>query len=313
MPLRASSTPGPTTEAKIGWTRAVELPGGSEAFAPASLVYLYFNTEGPDGYFCPPTSNGLAAGPSLDAAILGGLYELIERDAFLITWMNRLTGAASGLLRHGGIAARIRSHYARFGVEALVFDITTDIGVPVMMAMAVDRSGDGPAVVVGLGCHLNPAVALKKALMEVCQVRPSETIKFAKTPPAERLKVYGDVKTLEDHAGFAAIPGNLHEFDFLLDSPRSQRIESLPDASAGDDESRLGALRKMLRAADCRVAYVDLTTPDVAPYGVSCGPRQCYRIAADAFRSGRGTARRSRLFEAAAKLGTQTESEPRTI
>jgi ribosomal protein S12 methylthiotransferase accessory factor len=156
----------------IGWTRAVELPAGSEAFVPASLVYLYFNTEGPDGYFCPPTSNGLAAGPSLDSAVLSGLYELIERDAFLITWMNRLAVPRVDYSSMAGIVARIRSHYARFGVEALVYDITTDIGVPVMMAMAVDRSGGGPAVVVGLGCHLNPAVALKKALMEVCQVRP---------------------------------------------------------------------------------------------------------------------------------------------
>src|SRR5437899_196283 len=241
---RQYATPGfryarPDDQSKIGWTRAVELPNGSEAFAPASLVYLYFNTEGPDGYFCPPTSNGLAAGPSLDGAILGGLYELIERDAFLLTWMNRLPAPRVNYSGIGGIAARIQSHYARFGIYALVFDITTDIGVPVMMAMAVDRSGDGPAVVVGLGCHLNPAVALKKALMEVCQVRPSETIKFSKTPPAERLKTYRDVKTLEDHAGFAAIPGNLHEFGFLLDSPRSRQIECLQNASANEAKADL--------------------------------------------------------------------------
>ena len=131
----------PDMQTPIGWTRAVELPAGSEAFVPASLVYLYFNTEGPDGYFCPPTSNGLAAGPSLDSAVLSGLYELIERDAFLITWMNRLAVPRVDYSSMPGIAARIRSHYARFGIEALVYDITTDIGVPVMMAMAVDRSG----------------------------------------------------------------------------------------------------------------------------------------------------------------------------
>jgi ribosomal protein S12 methylthiotransferase accessory factor len=205
----------PDVQTAMGWTRAVELPAGSEAFVPASLVYLYFNTEGPDGYFCPPTSNGLAAGPSLDSAVLSGLYELIERDAFLITWMNRLAVPRVDYSSRAGSVARSRSHYARFGVEALFYDITTDIGVPVMMAMAVDRSGDGPAVVVGLGCHLNPGVALKKALMEVCQVRPSQSIKFAKSSPAETLKAYSDVKTLEDHAGFAAIPGNLHEFDFV--------------------------------------------------------------------------------------------------
>jgi ribosomal protein S12 methylthiotransferase accessory factor len=115
---------------------------------------------------------------------------------------------------------------------------------------------------------LNPAVALKKALMEVCQVRPSQSIKFAKTPPAERLKVYGDVKTLEDHASFAGNPANLHEFDFLWHSGRSRRIEEMPDGAAGDEKADLTHVVGRLRAADCRVAYVDLTTPDVAPYGV---------------------------------------------
>jgi ribosomal protein S12 methylthiotransferase accessory factor len=180
---RQYATPGfkyakPDDQSKIGWTRAVELPDRSEAFAPASLVYLYFNTEGPEGYFCPPTSNGLAAGPSLDAAILGGLYELIERDAFLLTWMNRLPAPHVDYAGIGGIADRIRSHYARFGVEALVFDLTTDIGVPVMMAMAVDRSGEGPAVVVGLGCHDRRP----EALMEVCRW-PVGNHQLSKTPP----------------------------------------------------------------------------------------------------------------------------------
>jgi ribosomal protein S12 methylthiotransferase accessory factor len=115
---------------------------------------------------------------------------------------------------------------------------------------------------------LNPAVALKKALMEVCQVRPSQSIKFAKTPPAQRLKDYSDVKTLEDHASFAGNPANLHEFDFLFNSGRSNQIDELPDASAGDEKADLAHCIKLLRAVGCRVAYVDLTTPDVAPYGV---------------------------------------------
>jgi ribosomal protein S12 methylthiotransferase accessory factor len=291
----------PDDQSKIGWTRAFELPGEAEVFAPASLVYLYFNTEGPDGYFCPPTSNGLAAGPSLEAAILGGLYELIERDAFLLTWMNRLPAPRVDYTAIDGIAARIRTHYARFGVEVLVFDITTDLGIPVMMAMAVDRSGYGPAVVVGLGCHVNPIVALKKALMEVCQVRPSETIKFTKSPPANRLKTYVDVKTLEDHAGYAAIPGNLHEFTFLLDNPHTKQIVS--DKSPRDVKAALADCVERLHAAGGRVAYVDLTTPDVAPCGVSVVRAIATGLQPMHFGSGEERLGGTRLFEAAAKLG----------
>lgn len=260
--------PKPDDAAPIAWTTAVELPAKSVAYAPSSLVYLYFDPNSRDGYFCPATSNGLAAGPTLQSAILSGLYELIERDAFLINWMNRLPAPRVDYSTATGIATRIRSHYARFGVEAAVFDITNDIGVPVMMAMALDHSGNGPSVVIGLGCHLDPAVALKKALMEVCQVRPSETLKFATKPPADRLHKYSDVKTLEDHAGFAAIAANLHEFDFLLKNDGHVKLDNLPNGSCGDIETDLHRCVALLRAQGSRVAYVDLTTPDVEPYGM---------------------------------------------
>jgi len=304
---RQYATPGfryarPDDQASIGWTRALELPGGSEAFAPASLVYLYFQAGGPHGYFCPPTSNGLAAGPGLSAAVLGGLYELIERDAFLVGWMNRLPVRRVDYSGMAGIAARIRAHYGRFGIEALAFDLTTDVGVPVMLALAVDRSGNGPAVVAGLGCHLNPAVALKKALMEVCQVRPSQSLKFAKSPPWEKLKGYGDVKTLEDHAGFAAIPGNLREFDFLSNNGVS-RIEDLPNGSAGEVEADLARSVALLRAAGCRVAYVDLTTPDVAPFGISVVRAIATGLQPIHFGAGEERLGGRRLFETPAKLG----------
>jgi ribosomal protein S12 methylthiotransferase accessory factor len=201
-----------------------------------------------------------------------------------------------------GIAERIRSHYARFSIQALVFDITTDIGVPVMMALAVDRSGNGPAVVVGLGCHLDPAVALKKALMEVCQVRPSQSLKFAKEPPWKRLKSYSDVRTLEDHAGFAAILDNLREFDFLIGNGRSRRIEDTPDGSAGDVEADLERCVTLLRAAGCRVGYVDLTPPDIVPYGISVARAIATGLQPIHFGAGEERLGGRRLFEAPSRM-----------
>jgi ribosomal protein S12 methylthiotransferase accessory factor len=293
----------PDDRTPIGWTRAVELPHGAEMFAPASLIYLYFTTADPNGFFCAPTSNGLAAGPDLDTAVLGGLYELIERDAFLVTWMNRLPMPRVDYAMLGGTAARIQAHYARFGIEAYVFDITTDIAVPVMMALAINRSGDGPAVVAGLGCHLNAAVALKKALMEVCQVRPSLTLKWTKERAWERLKTYADVKSLEDHAGFAAIPAHLHEFDFLLNSGRARSMSDLPNASSGDAQTDLAHVVRLLRTGGCRVGFVDLTTPDVAPYGVRVARAIATELQPIHFGYGEERLGGRRLFETPVTLG----------
>ena len=41
--------------------------------------------------FTAITSSGLAAGADLTQAVLGALNEVIERDAFKITWLHRVT------------------------------------------------------------------------------------------------------------------------------------------------------------------------------------------------------------------------------
>jgi ribosomal protein S12 methylthiotransferase accessory factor YcaO len=55
-----------------------------EVNVPACLVLNYLGPGGEDS-FVTPTSNGLAAGPSLEQATLSGLCELAERDGFLRT------------------------------------------------------------------------------------------------------------------------------------------------------------------------------------------------------------------------------------
>ncbi len=65
-------------EEEVTWLHAVELPAGCPVAVPASLAYLVYPVGRASDAFAPSTSNGLAAGSSLDAAILGGLSELIE-------------------------------------------------------------------------------------------------------------------------------------------------------------------------------------------------------------------------------------------
>jgi ribosomal protein S12 methylthiotransferase accessory factor len=253
---------------KVDWVRGRSLPEGEEVFVPASLTYLGHFGQRVDEQMCLNTSNGLAAGSSVDAAVLSGLYELIERDGFLITWMNKLSVAEINFDGLGGLPHQIRTFYQRFGIEIRVFNATTDIPVYVMMGFAIDRSGDGPTAVVGLGCSLNPAEALKKALLEVCQGRVSETWRYRQRSPQERIRSFPDVRKLEDHGALFAEPEMLGELAFLLKTSRFQRLGDLADRSHGDVTTDLTTCVKMLQEAGSRVAYADLTTPDVTPLGL---------------------------------------------
>jgi ribosomal protein S12 methylthiotransferase accessory factor len=237
-------------------------------FAPATLVFLAWPNPRAEDSFTAPTSNGLAAGPGLDWAILHGFYELIERDAFLITWMARLPAPKVQFGSLPALGNSIRKHYASSGIEIQVFRMCTDLLVHVMMAVAIDRTGSGPGVLVGLGCHLDPGTALLKSLLEICQVRPAEVRRYRENPPAKRLKRYQDVKTPEDHSAYLTVPERLGEFAFLLENGCNQSISDLPDYSTGNLKSDLGRCVEILREAGCRVGYADVTTPDLAGYRI---------------------------------------------
>lgn len=136
------------------------------------------------------------------------------------------------------------------------------------MAVALDKTGSGPAALVSLGCHLNPGTAIIKALLEMCQVHPGEVRRYRKDPPEERLKGYQDVRTLEDHSAFTTIRERISEFSFLLETERTHTIHDLRDHSQEDVKADLDTCVNRLPQAGCRVLYADLTTPDVIDYGL---------------------------------------------
>jgi ribosomal protein S12 methylthiotransferase accessory factor len=250
------------------WIEATELPDGNSLWVPASLTYLDYSGNDTDTYFCSPTSNGLAAGPTLEAAILAGLYELMERDSFLITWMNRLPAEEIDVPVSAEVESSVVRHYRRFQIDARVFRLPTDLPVHAMMSVLVDRSGRTPAIVVGLGCHSNPLQALRKALFETAQVHPGEVEHCLDPAYAERLTSYESVRTLEDHSAFFASPKRMNEFDFLLERSPRKALKEFPNFGTGDLRLDLDRAVAGLRAAGCRAVYTDVTTPDLEGYPI---------------------------------------------
>ena len=288
---------------EIGWVTGRRVPDGAPVAVAASLVYttrLY--AEGED-FVAPANSNGMAAGPDMETAVLNGLYELIERDAFLVYWMNRLPAAEVEYGADGGLSSSIRAHYSRFGVELKIFHISTDLPAYVMMAIALDRTGDGPAALVGLGCHLDPGVAVLKASMEICQLRPGHVQRYRESPPGDRLKQYSDVRSMDDHGLFLAIPEHLEELDFLLSNGRREKLADLPARASTSAPADLERCAAALGEAGCQPVFVDVTTEDVAEYGLTVVRTLATGLQPMHFGHGLERLGGSRLFELPCRLG----------
>jgi ribosomal protein S12 methylthiotransferase accessory factor len=253
---------------ELTWVGGTFADGRAPVYVPAALVYLEYPGEGAAELFAQPTSNGLAGSTSLEGAVLAGLLEVAERDAFLIVWLARLPVPRLDLSRSAGLVEDVRKHYRRSGVELVAFDATLDVGIPVVIAMAVDRTGAHPAVTVGLGCNLDVNVALRRAVMEVVQVRAGRVPHQLARGDETRVTRYEDVRTLDDHAAFAADPDNLHEFDFLLEQDEVHPLppDTAPARPAAED---LAECCERLRHVGAAPVYVDVTQPDLEQYGLT--------------------------------------------
>jgi oxazoline/thiazoline synthase len=157
----------------IDWTPLWSLLSGGRRFLPTAL--LFFN---PDPGRVPVSvradSNGNAAGSSVEDAILRGFLELVERDAVALWWYNRTSQPAVSLDSFDDPwIARQPDVYRRLDRGVWVLDVTSDLGIPVMAA--VSRRVDKPAedVLLGLGAHFDPRIALRSALAELGQIMPT--------------------------------------------------------------------------------------------------------------------------------------------
>jgi ribosomal protein S12 methylthiotransferase accessory factor len=157
-------------ERSIEWTPARSFVDGSVRHLPTA--YCFYNYPQPaDHYFCRADSNGSASGSTLEEAVLQGFLELVERDSIALWWYNRVRRPQLDLDQvDDGYLQAVRREYAARGRSLWVLDVTTDLGICSLVAVS-GRTGEGPPMLIqGYGCHLDPAVALTRAVTELTQM-----------------------------------------------------------------------------------------------------------------------------------------------
>ncbi len=82
-----------------GWVKGYNLSQSKNAVIPAQLVYLDYQPVKNEKYISQPISTGAAFGDSHEDTLLRGIYELVERDAFLTIYLNQINAP---LLRLSG-------------------------------------------------------------------------------------------------------------------------------------------------------------------------------------------------------------------
>ena len=134
---------------------------------------LRYSTRFPPRYrgLFRTNTNGLASGNTIEEAIFHALSEVIERDAWSLVESTRNTGpAVVGI--DDPVIRTCRRNLPMHRSRSRSRDITSDIGIPTIAAVADDVLLKDPSLLtIGIGTHTSARIAVMRALTEVAQSR----------------------------------------------------------------------------------------------------------------------------------------------
>jgi ribosomal protein S12 methylthiotransferase accessory factor len=242
---------------QIAWVSAFSFSDERPLWVPAEAVYL--------GAHCRHvhmvgTSSGLAAGPTLEEALAGAIYELIERDAFMITWAGRRTPPEIDLDRCTyPEVGELRRRAAGGRVELRAFDLTTDVAVPTFLGVAIAAGGRVPSLAVGAASRLSGRAAIAKALLEALHtwnwtfelLAARGELTGPAAEPDLAIRDFADLVYLYAH------PWRRQALDFIL-RPRERVLPEEDEAPASTPAEEVERVLAALGRAGCRVLAADL-------------------------------------------------------
>ena len=153
------------------WVEGFDIINNETVDVPADAVFYPVY-----GKLFRGNTNGLASGNNLDEAILHGTLEVIERDAWsLAELVRKIPKKINPEDAKNPLIHNLIEKFNNAGVDIILKDLTSEFEIPVVAAISDDYSSKDPLMLcMGVGCHLDPEIAILRALTEVAQSRASQ-------------------------------------------------------------------------------------------------------------------------------------------
>ena len=244
------------SDMNIEWSISHDLITGKDYYIPTNAIYHpYALNDNTCQILFKSNTNGLASGNSLEEAILHGIFEVIERDAWSIFELTRKNSSQIDLESiDSEVVNDALSKFSENEINIKLMDLTADINVPTIAASSDDTLlKDAGLLTLGIGTHLDPEVAILRALTEVAQSRATQihgaredTVRadFARTAGYERMKRI-----------------NKHYFE---DEDEKISLSDIKNRSTDSITKDIDIVLEELKANDIEhVLYYDLTRPEL--------------------------------------------------
>ncbi|MBY0572293.1 MAG: YcaO-like family protein [Undibacterium sp.] len=255
----------------LRWTPARAFSSQRIVYVPAAFCWIPYHYdpaigEAPIGQ---PISTGLACHADYHRAVLSGLCEVIERDAFTIFWQR---GLAMPQIRIETLSDANYDRVQRFevtGDRVILLNLTLDHGVPVVLSILESQQEARPAFVFAAACDPDPERATAKALEELAHTRRYSHRVHTHLAAISPDNDYEQVRNQMDHLNLAGDHRNRSLIDFALSSRQRQSFDDIVSLASDDQSQTVARVVAQVEATGHEVLVAELTSEDIAQVGLT--------------------------------------------
>jgi len=158
---------------QLEWVCGYSITSDIEILVPAEAAFHPYRRA---NQLFRTNTNGLAVGNVMEEAVVHGLMEAIERDAWSLFEAGKIKGTELDLnlcnLEGFPLAKDLVKRMDCANLKIYAKDITSDIGIATIAVAIDDEQTKDPALLsLGVGTHLLPELAAVRALTEAVQSR----------------------------------------------------------------------------------------------------------------------------------------------
>lgn len=245
-----------STITSSGTVKGYNLATKKPQYIPAQLVYLNYKRPLRERKIpFPIISTGAACHTTLTSAILNGIYEIVERDAFMSIFLLKIPVPKIDVTKiRNEIVQRFLEKAAFYRIELRSFLIVNDTDIPVIASFLIDRTGLGPALTMGIKANNNTLHALIGSIEEALIVRPWIRRKMMQqdTPKKQSNIHSSQFKRALIWSDIAMVK----KLDFLF---QQKKTSVLQPGKASSKEQELLDVTQTITNLGYSVSYVDIT------------------------------------------------------
>lgn len=240
---------------KIHWVLGKSLTTNHDVLIPAQIVFVPYFYQKSEPLIMWPISTGAASGKSLNDALYRGICEIVERDSFMIHYLNKIHTPKIDIdtIKSDEIK-KILEILKRYKIELFLINLTTDVGIPSIGAVLLDKTGLGPAVCVGLKAGLDINNVIIGAIEEAVMLRSWIRDQFIYLKPDfKREKI---IQSISERAHFWFPMKAINYLNFWLNNKNKISIKKITTKINGP---LLQKVMSVLKEKNIEIYYVDLT------------------------------------------------------